>query len=81
MCVLFTSYYGIVDFVCAHTRAVGLKVLGQVFALADELAVEDRFESLISRLHLYQRGFCKHDGKNTMAKPPFACKLTRITTF
>lgn len=49
-------------FVCAHahTCAVGLKVFSQVFALANELAVEDGFESLISRLQLYQCQFCKH---------------------
>lgn len=63
MCaVLFTSYHELCASVCAraHTCAVGLQVLSQVFALANEFAVKDGFESLISPLQLYQRHFCNH---------------------
>lgn len=42
-----------------RTCAVGLKVFSQVLALANQLATEDSFESLISRLQLHQRRFCK----------------------
>lgn len=63
MCKLYVCCYALCIMgacVCAYTCAVGLQVLSQVFALPNELAVEDGFESLISCLQLCQCHFFKH---------------------